>query len=865
MVAALLAALLLPAVAGTALVVSGRGGRPSRDRLVNGYALAVAVATAVLVVVTVVRRPVLDRPWIPSLGVRWHFAVDGISAPLLVLTAVLGVAVVLHARSHPPAVGSGATFHGCLLLVEFGALATFLTSDAVLFFVAFEVVLVPMWVLISRFGDAAHPAARRDASGRFVLYTVLGSTLMLVGILALVGAAGTADLSALAAGRGAGLTRTTQVVVAALLLTGLGIKVPLWPVHTWLPPAHTVAPTAGSVLLAAVLLKMGTYGIVRLVLAPLPDGFAAVSPVLAVAGVIGILWGGLACLVENDLKRLVAYSSVAHMGFVALGLASGTTTGVQAALFANVAHGIVSALLFFLVGGLKDRWGSADLRTARAALREVSPRLGFVMVVGFAATLGLPGLVGFWGEFLAMFAAWSPAADRPLGLFRACAVLAVLGTGLAAAYSLRVLRTVWAGERTDARARGRPRWRAGRPGRARRRRRRPGCPARPAAADHDRRRHRHHHPRERDPVSSSVVSVDAGVLLPVLAPAAGAAAVLVLDVVATRLRRSHYLLALVSVVVGVFGTLPGLGAVPGDARSTLCLPASPDRCFYAATAVGSGLQLAALLGALVTLLLAWPEERDAPEGRAAVTASLVLTATAGATAVAAARDLGTWLVALELATLPIVALVALRGARSAVSGAVALLTTSLVSFAMLALAAALWLAATGRAFFDADAALVAAADPGRRAVLVLAVVLALAGIGFKLSLVPFHAWTPEAYDGAPLSVATFLAGTSKVAALAALLVVVQAVTPLGAPVLSAVAGLAVLSMTLGNVMALRQDNVVRLLAWSTVAQAGWVVLPLAAVSTAAVRASAGYLLAYLVATLLAFAVVAALTGLRGPR
>ena len=365
-------------------------------------------------------------------------------------------------------------------------------------------------------------------------------------------------------------------------------------------------------------------------------------------------------------------------------------------------------------------------------------------------------------------------------------------------------------------------------------------------------------------MSSSVVSVDAGVLLPVLAPAAGAAAVLVLDVVATRLRRSHYVLALVGVVVGVIGTLPGLGAVPGDARSTLCLPASPDRCLYAATAVGSGLQLAALLGALVTLLLAWPEERDAPPGRAAVTASLVLTATAGATAVAAARDLGTWLVALELATLPIVALVALRGARSAVSGAVALLTTSLVSFAMLALAAALWLAATGRAFFDADAALVAVADPGRRAVLVLAVVLALAGLGFKLSLVPFHAWTPEAYDGAPLSVATFLAGTSKVAALAALLVVVQAVTPLGAPVLSAVAGLSVLSMTLGNVMALRQENVVRLLAWSTVAQAGWVVLPLAAVSTAAVRAAAGYLLAYLVATLLAFAVVAALTGLRGP-
>jgi NADH-quinone oxidoreductase subunit N len=365
-------------------------------------------------------------------------------------------------------------------------------------------------------------------------------------------------------------------------------------------------------------------------------------------------------------------------------------------------------------------------------------------------------------------------------------------------------------------------------------------------------------------VSSAVVSIDLGILLPVLAPALGAAAVLVVDVIAPRLRRTHYALALVSLLVGVVATVPGLGSVPGDARATLCLPASPGRCLYAATAVASGLQLAALLGAVVTLLLAWPEDRETPPGRTSVTVSLVLTATAGATAVAAARDLGTWLVALELATLPVVALVALREARSAITGAVALLTTSLVSFAMLAMAAALWLAATGRAFFDTEAALQAAADPGRRTVLVLAVVLALAGVGFKLSLVPFHAWTPEAYDGASLPVAAFLAGTSKVAALAALLVVVQAIAPLGAPVLTAVAVLAALSMTLGNVMALRQDGVVRLLAWSTVAQAGWVILPLAAVSTSAVRASSGYLLAYLVATLLAFSVVAALAHLRGP-
>ena len=448
MVAVLLAALVVPAVAGTGLVLAGRAVRAVDPLRANAFALGASVLTLVLVVATVIARPVLDRPWVPTLGVRLHLGVDGISAPLLLLTAVLGVAVVLHARRFGPEGGSATTFYGCLLIVELGALATFLVRDAVLFFIAFETVLVPMWVLISRYGDRHDPAARSDASGRFVLYTALGSTLMLVGILALVHAAGTSDLTALAAARGSGIDAGTQTVVAVLLLVGLGIKVPLFPVHTWLPPAHTVAPTAGSVLLAAVLLKMGTYGIVRLVVATLPAGFASVAPVLGVLGVVGILWGGLACLVEDDLKRLIAYSSVAHMGFVALGLASGTATGLQAALFANVAHGIVSALLFFLVGGLKSRWGSADLRVARAALREVSPRLGFALVVGFAASLGLPGLVGFWGEFLALYAAWSPAVGSPVGLFRVLAAVAVVGTALAAAYSLRVLRLVWAGDRS---------------------------------------------------------------------------------------------------------------------------------------------------------------------------------------------------------------------------------------------------------------------------------------------------------------------------------------------------------------------------------------------------------------------------------
>ncbi|XGX79728.1 NADH-quinone oxidoreductase subunit M [Terrabacter sp. BE26] len=438
--------LLLPLLGAIACIAI-----PGESKIERGIAHGVSLVTAVLAVVVVSDRQQVDVPWIRSLGIRWHFGVDGISAALVLLTAVLTVAVVEHTLSGPfPKGGSGSTFLGCILLVETGALATFTARDAVLFFIAFEVVLVPMWVLVRRFGDEHVPdETRADAAGRFVLFTALGSTLMLVGILLLVHQQGTSDLTVLAARHGAGLSRSMQVTIAALLLLGLGIKVPLWPLHTWLPSAHTIAPTAGSVLLAAVLLKMGTYGIVRLAVATVPRGVAELSPVLALLGVVGILWGGLACLVERDLKRLIAYSSVAHMGFVALAIASGSETGLQAALFGNIAHGIVSALLFFVVGDLKEQWGSADLRVARAALRDKAPRFGFALVVGLAAALGLPGLVSFWGEFLALYAAWSPAPGRPVALLRVCVVLGAVGLALAAGYSLRVARIVWAGEGSE--------------------------------------------------------------------------------------------------------------------------------------------------------------------------------------------------------------------------------------------------------------------------------------------------------------------------------------------------------------------------------------------------------------------------------
>ena len=441
--------LAIPAAAGLWLVTGGRALPLAAARTLSAAAVGL---TLVLSLAAAVSREGIDRPWLPDLGVRFSFGVDGIAVPLVLLTAAIGALVVAHAWVEVPEGGTPATFLGCLLLVEAGALATFTARDAVLFFVAFELVLVPMWVLISRYGDRHDDEARADAGHRFVLYTALGSTLMLVGILALVTFAGTSDLRELAAGAGASLSPDRQLLVAALLVTGLAVKVPVFPVHTWLPPAHTIAPTAGSVLLAAVLLKMGTYGLVRLPVATVPDGFARLSPVLAVLGVVGIVWGALVCLVERDLKRLIAYSSVAHMGFVVLALAAGTETGLQAALFANIAHGVVSALLFVLVGGLKQRWGTVDLSVARPALHETSPRLGFVLVLGLAASLGLPGLAGFWGELLAVYAAWAPADNRPRALFVGCAVVAAVGAALASAYALRVARRVWVGDVPDPEA-----------------------------------------------------------------------------------------------------------------------------------------------------------------------------------------------------------------------------------------------------------------------------------------------------------------------------------------------------------------------------------------------------------------------------
>ncbi|MGW6773682.1 NADH-quinone oxidoreductase subunit M [Streptomyces sp. NPDC055037] len=450
-------AALLPAPPGL------RGKSPDQAVLRHGVTVtgAILLATIVLALGFDHDQPskmqaTTDISWIAALDVRIHLGVDGISLPLLVLTALLTFLCALYSYFTMPPGPSPKGFVALLLVLESGTLATFAVLDLLLFFLAFEMVLIPMYFLIARWGGSEGVTGGRQAAAfKFILYTLLGSVVMLLGLLLIGLHAGTFDMVALATDNGRGLSTSVQLIAVLAIGLGLAVKTPMWPLHSWLPDAHTAAPTVGSVLLAGVLLKMGTYGFVRIVLPIAPDGMRTFAPYLAAFAVVGIIYGSLACLAlakqgaGGDLKRLIAYSSVGHMGFVLLGIATMTPTGVNGALFANIAHGLITGLLFFLVGAVKERYGSADLDTLAgatgAALYGRAPRLGGLLAFAAVASLGLPGLAGFWGEMLAMFGAFDPAEGLSRPAFLTFMVIAGFGTLLTAAYLLIVVRRVCMG------------------------------------------------------------------------------------------------------------------------------------------------------------------------------------------------------------------------------------------------------------------------------------------------------------------------------------------------------------------------------------------------------------------------------------
>jgi len=385
-----------------------------------------------------------DNRWIDVIHSRYIVGLDGMSLPLYILSMAIVVLTIVYSWNHIPHPGNAKAFLMLMLILEVGMNGTFVAQDLILFFVFFEIVLLPMYFMIGVWGGEE----RQYASIKFFLFTLFGSSLMLLGFLALFFNTGAQSFSIeYLAAHTNGIVHNTQLWIFAGLFIGFAVKVPMFPFHTWLPDAHTQAPTQGSVILAAILLKLGTYGFVRIAIPVLPDAAHSWAPWIGFLAVIGIIYGALCCLAQTDMKRLIAFSSVAHMGFVMLGISTLTSFGFNAAIFGMVAHGLITGMLFFLAGSVKERYHTLEIKRLSGMLTQM-PRLGWILGFCAMASLGLPGLAGFWGEFPAILSSYSPAAGLPEETFRTFMVVAAVGTVLAAGYLLWLYQRTAFGEPT---------------------------------------------------------------------------------------------------------------------------------------------------------------------------------------------------------------------------------------------------------------------------------------------------------------------------------------------------------------------------------------------------------------------------------
>lgn len=458
----LLVTLLLPAATA---VVAGLGGTKARC-----WALAGSLATLVCAIVLAAKFPVgaaefyktqTHWPWFAVLGstldIQFSVGLDGLGLWLFVLTALLLVVAVL--VSWEAIQDQERLYYRLLLLLGTGMLGVFVARDIILFYLFFEFTLVPLFFLIGIWGSEQ----RRYAAIKFFLFTLAGSVLTLLGLLAIVlwdfwhvrhGLAMTFSIPQLtkelqdAAASGEGMSVALQVWLFLALFAGFAIKVPLFPLHTWLPLAHTEAPAAGSILLAGVLLKIGTYGFLRFCLPMLPAGTAACMPWMLWLSVAGIVYGALVALAQSDMKRLIAYSSVSHLGFCMLGVFALDRIAVQGGTLQMINHGLSTGGLFALVGMMYERYHTRKIADFGGLAREV-PVLAFFMVFMTLASIGLPGLNGFAGEFLLLLGmfkrAWGTAASEWTVHYRVISVLAVSGVVLGAWYMLSLIMRVFFG------------------------------------------------------------------------------------------------------------------------------------------------------------------------------------------------------------------------------------------------------------------------------------------------------------------------------------------------------------------------------------------------------------------------------------
>src|SRR5215468_3713530 len=361
--------------------------------------------------------------WLAA-GITYHMGVDGISLPFVILTtALLPVCIIASWKSITNRVRE---YMMAFLILETLMIGTFSALDLILFYLFFEGGLIPMFLIIGVWGGPR----RVYASFKFFLYTFLGSVLMLLAIMALYWDAGTTDIPTL---MHHAFPRSLQTWAWFAFLASFAVKLPMWPVHTWLPDAHVEAPTAGSVILAAILLKMGGYGFLRFSLPMFPLASQDFTPLIFVLSVVAIIYTSLVALVQDDMKKLIAYSSVGHMGFVTMGIFAGTMQGIAGGIFQMISHGLVSGALFLCVGVVYDRLHTREI-AAYGGLVNRMPLYAFVFMVFTLANVGLPGTSGFIGEFLTL-----------VGAFKAntyVAFLATTGLILSVAYALWLYRKV---------------------------------------------------------------------------------------------------------------------------------------------------------------------------------------------------------------------------------------------------------------------------------------------------------------------------------------------------------------------------------------------------------------------------------------
>ena len=438
-------AIWLPILGGLLVLATGHEGRQQATRvlalLISLLTLAVTVPLYMQFDVTTHAMQFVEQAsWIPAFDIQYHLGIDGISLPLILLTSFTTVLVVI--ASWEVINYKLAQYMATFLIMEGLMIGVFAALDAILFYVFWEAMLIPMFLIIGIWGGPK----RVYASIKFFLYTFLGSVLMLVAFLYLYFAGGSFGILAM---HQLQIGMTAQILIFLAFLIAFAVKVPMWPVHTWLPDAHVEAPTGGSVVLAAIMLKMGAYGFLRFSLPITPDASRELDWLMILLSLIAVVYIGFVALAQRDMKKLIAYSSIAHMGFVTLGLfiafdifqntgsTQGAILGLEGALVQMISHGFVSAELFLCVGVLYDRLHSREI-SAYGGVANTMPIFASLMVLFALANAGLPGTSGFVGEFMVI-----------LGAFKAnfwYALLAGLTLILGAAYTLWMVKRVIFGE-----------------------------------------------------------------------------------------------------------------------------------------------------------------------------------------------------------------------------------------------------------------------------------------------------------------------------------------------------------------------------------------------------------------------------------